>query len=301
VKSQRSDIWTDISVIRDIRGRNVFGFTGLAAARGIQYTTRQEVQMNGERIRRGFTLIEMLAVIAIIAILAGIVFKMMTFANRKAADAKTIAILEKVANALAEFKAEYGQYPPVVSNACPLSGPVSGRTDVNGATHPADCRVCYSFFPKMPANRNFESQVAYLKAYTNYNASTIYGYGLVGFLMERGISIYSVPPSGVVKVGDMAQWVPDTARDQRAKRRWSPFLENVIGGPYDDLKLQILSGQGSAYFNMFYTIYDGYYPNEKPIVYKCDPPYQTYELWAAGPDRVYGTSDDTHRATWDNK
>jgi prepilin-type N-terminal cleavage/methylation domain-containing protein len=255
--------------------------------------------MNGERIRRGFTLIEMLAVIAIIAILAGIVFKMMAFANRKASEARTIAILEKVANALTEFKAEYGQYPPVASNACPFSGTHYHPEDPY--QQKVDCRVCYSFFCNIPENKNFQSQVTYLKAHAaDYDTnSTVYAYGLVAFLVERAVE--GLPPENNLKAGDMAQWVPDTGRDLRAKMRWKPFVESVTNGPYLDLTIRKLSGQNTDYRNKYYTIYDGYSPNHLPIMYKSDPPYQTYELWAAGPDRRYGTADDTHKGTWDNK
>jgi len=62
---------------------------------------------------KGFTLIEMLVVCLIIVILAGLVFRMTTMISLKNAEAETKRRLEMVANALEEFKAIYGKYPPV--------------------------------------------------------------------------------------------------------------------------------------------------------------------------------------------
>ena len=64
---------------------------------------------------QGFTLIEMMIVMLVIIVLAGMVFKLMGVAGAKNEEANTKATLQKVANALEEYRAIYGKYPPVYS------------------------------------------------------------------------------------------------------------------------------------------------------------------------------------------
>ena len=58
-----------------------------------------------------FTLIELLATIAIIAVLAGIVMAGLSFASRRSIEAQTIARMEQFQIALEEYKKDYGVYP----------------------------------------------------------------------------------------------------------------------------------------------------------------------------------------------
>ena len=60
--------------------------------------------------RKGFTLIELMVVIMIMAILAGIVFGIMGFAARKAASARAMADLQQIKNALERYRLDYGGY-----------------------------------------------------------------------------------------------------------------------------------------------------------------------------------------------
>jgi type II secretion system protein G len=63
-----------------------------------------------------FTLLELLSVIVIIAVLAGILLGGMNYASRRADEAKTLAIMEEFATALEAFRVDRGYYP-VVSSA----------------------------------------------------------------------------------------------------------------------------------------------------------------------------------------
>jgi len=63
--------------------------------------------------KKGFTLIEMLVVVLIIAILMGIAYRILGFGKGAAERAATIKNLELLRHAIEEYRAIYGQYPPV--------------------------------------------------------------------------------------------------------------------------------------------------------------------------------------------
>ncbi|MCL1921041.1 MAG: prepilin-type N-terminal cleavage/methylation domain-containing protein [Kiritimatiellaeota bacterium] len=66
---------------------------------------------------KGFTLVELMVVVAVIAVLSGLTFRLMSAAALAKRRAETIARMEKLQNALSGFYAEYGMYPPVTFEA----------------------------------------------------------------------------------------------------------------------------------------------------------------------------------------
>ncbi len=73
--------------------------------------------------RSSFTLVEMLAVMAIIAIIAGIIVAGSTYAQRQADRQRALAGLEKVKFAIEEYRATMGQVPNSTYN-----GPMTNET-----------------------------------------------------------------------------------------------------------------------------------------------------------------------------
>ena len=69
---------------------------------------------------RGFTLVEVLMVVLIISVLAGLVLGISGYANRKAARSQAEAQLQKLGMLFDEFKLEEGYYP--FSTASSASG-----------------------------------------------------------------------------------------------------------------------------------------------------------------------------------
>ena len=65
--------------------------------------------------RKCFTLLELLSVIGIIAIVAGIILGGMSYAGRRADQAKTISLMTQLEMALDAFKQDRGYYPPMAS------------------------------------------------------------------------------------------------------------------------------------------------------------------------------------------
>jgi len=62
--------------------------------------------------RRGFTLVEMMVVIIVIAILAGLLLPAIGGAVRRAKNAKIALEMSQISQALESYKVEYGEYPP---------------------------------------------------------------------------------------------------------------------------------------------------------------------------------------------
>ncbi|MFZ4695513.1 MAG: prepilin-type N-terminal cleavage/methylation domain-containing protein [Verrucomicrobiia bacterium] len=66
---------------------------------------------------KGFTLIELMTVMSIIIILAGLVVGISSYANRSAIESRTKAEIKAMETALEAYKADYGAYPPLDQNA----------------------------------------------------------------------------------------------------------------------------------------------------------------------------------------
>lgn len=78
--------------------------------------------------RNGFTLIELMAVITIIVILAGLVVGGMGFVNERQASEKAKVQIALLSKALEEYKLDNGEYPPT-SNS---TNGTQSVTDTNG-------------------------------------------------------------------------------------------------------------------------------------------------------------------------
>ncbi len=78
------------------------------------------------RKKAGFTIVELLAVVAVMAILAGIVLGIAGYAARRASDAQARADLEKLRNALEEYRLYAARYPQAnMTNNVQWSGFIS--------------------------------------------------------------------------------------------------------------------------------------------------------------------------------
>lgn len=93
----------------------------------------------------GFTLIEILAVISIIAILSAIGIGLASVASARKAEARTEAVLSRLRAALEEVKLKHGYYP---------------QSD-------ATCLIKFEQNPTLDANKVITSAVAYPAAYVN--------------------------------------------------------------------------------------------------------------------------------------
>jgi general secretion pathway protein G len=91
--------------------------------------------------RSGFTLIEVLIVIVVIAILAAIVVPRLLGAGREAREASLRAHLQEIRNAVGLFQAQCGDYPAALTDIMATTAPATGG---NGVTiNTADFRGPY--------------------------------------------------------------------------------------------------------------------------------------------------------------
>lgn len=74
--------------------------------------------MKSRKTAPGFTLLELLTVLAIIVLVAALGVLGFQFINQKALLSKTKVELKQLATALEKFKAEYGDYPESIDAEC---------------------------------------------------------------------------------------------------------------------------------------------------------------------------------------
>jgi len=76
--------------------------------------------------RKGFTLIEVLIVIVVIAVLASIVIPRLLGAGRQAKEASLRAHLQELRNSIGLFQSHTGTYPAALADIMGNAAPVSG-------------------------------------------------------------------------------------------------------------------------------------------------------------------------------
>lgn len=210
--------------------------------------------------RRAFTLIEMLLVIVIIAILSGFVFSMVRMVGRHADRAKTRRTIEMLANAIEEFRAEYGKYPPV---------PVYEDPDTELPGQP----LYYEYVHRDGVDEDRINGIA-------ANDGPLFTFGLLSFLVPRYSDDHATnSPSSALKT---SQWKTynegedDRPRDLRATQRFKPYVDPILSGHWPERSVA-----GYTYNNYRVTVRDAW---DRDLKYRSNPPYETYRLWSVGPD-----------------
>ena len=239
------------------------------------------------RRRGGFTLIEMLVVVLIMALLMGLLVRHMRNADDRANRAATTKTIEQVSAALEEFFAEYGQYPPVPiykGDGCqpiyfefpveylppdPREGdPLLGTPNLSGTQYIANSDLNPLSDPDL--------------------TQRLFTLGLVSFLVPRyGTVITNSPWFGANPSGfgnPNAQWMfhnpaggADQQRDLAAIARWAPFLEGVIQPAPEADMTHFNELLGRSWINQGRTILDAW---GAPLRYESVPPHQSYKLWS---------------------
>jgi prepilin-type N-terminal cleavage/methylation domain-containing protein len=124
---------------------------------------------------RGFTLLELLSVIAIIGVLAALIFPAVGAARRAATKAKTRVLFNQWTVAIENFRGEYGYYPAFHSSN--LVNPVGQSSDL-GALH--------LFHDVLAAKRRDGSALPGLSSSTNGQFPEAQNRKLIPFLTFAG-------------------------------------------------------------------------------------------------------------------
>ena len=91
-----------------------------------------EIAAVGDRLPRehaAFTLIELMVVVTIIAVLAGLTIGTLGYVNRKGAESRARAEVAAIATAVDNYKLEFGSYPS--NNTTALFKELTGQGSVN--------------------------------------------------------------------------------------------------------------------------------------------------------------------------
>ena len=239
----------------------------------------------------GFTLVEMLVVILLIAVLAGIVFRMTSMANEQSAKAVTLARLAKLQAAIEEFYAEYGRYPPVPYYPNRFYNDIPQDQMVQPVLFEYPDSVNLSLTGKAGQVGNADHGATdWLDA---WKKAPLFTFGLMSFLLPRynhedlkgfdGFNGGAYLSHELLDPGDYKQWKEyntknkDNPRDIAACRRWWPYISDVL-----DQWERASTGSIGGYTNLYATVLDGW---NHEFYYSSPPPdNQTYELYAISPD-----------------
>lgn len=256
----------------------------------------------------GFTLIEMLVVVLIIVLLAGMVFRMVGAIGKSNDIAETRATIEKVSHALEEFKGIYGTYPqvPFYNGEQPVYYEFPGAR-----TWGQDASIADDVADKIVTRK-----LAKLSVWGGN--CTVFTFGLASFFSPRYNGTAENGPRKLCGVSNkkqedqngVEQWgafnsrvgtyVGDSERDLNAVRRILPCLGGRLGPDnrvqdwgclysWERERHDPFGGPKDMVTNACRTLIDAW---KHELHYVSMPPYESYKLWSNGPDGVSGTSDD---------
>lgn len=234
-----------------------------------RFSTASRAKAAGRRA--GFSLIELLTVVVIILILAGVLYRISGYVTQRAGRARAAYELELLRNALDEYYAIYGHYPPGRGADFTDTANIVGRNRYPGSWGYYEERYPGS----MPTQQDVD--------WNNL--------GLVYYLREQFTA--ASDSDGRASDGAIREY----------ERRIKPFLDDLT--ILTDFSLR--DGRGSVpgeagtlpYSNRVVVLRD---PFGSEWAYKAvpddSPEPQSYILYSKGPDREDGTADDIGRDRW---
>ena len=164
----------------------------------------QPDQHDGRKLR-GFTIVELLIVIAVIILLLSILIVAVNAATRTAQSANTLTLMNSMKQALVRFKADIGYYPPLFG---PPPGPGFGGSspDFLRQLFPPPNRALLSDQEYRERIQDWWSSAAmaeYLLGYGNHEQD---GYGIVPANEPIRRWDQETPPTGIRHPGSDGVW-----------------------------------------------------------------------------------------------
>ncbi|PJC55947.1 hypothetical protein CO026_02950 [Candidatus Kaiserbacteria bacterium CG_4_9_14_0_2_um_filter_41_32] len=173
--------------------------------------------------QRGFTLIELLVTIAVIGILASIVYSNLSSTGGVGRDAKRKADLRNMQSAIEQYKNKKGVYP---SEGC-----VVGSDGFSGEN---DCLAYISglapeFISVLPHDPKRLTNVGY--AYTTNSAGTVYKLMAVGTVESETVTsdseFKSCDTSGICPTSGSGVCSPSNSRYQKSYAVWGGYADGA--------------------------------------------------------------------------
>ena len=119
------------------------------------------------RNKKGFTLVELLVVISIIGLLAGMIIVNITVVRQKSRDSKRKADLASIQAALEMYNDQNSSYPMVAASCANVSSYLQSKNTADWVASPVITPEYISILPKDPINRD-ESFYGYCSNGTDY-------------------------------------------------------------------------------------------------------------------------------------
>lgn len=283
-----------------------------------QRSTPNASLVERESRKAAFTLIEMLIVVLVVVLLAGMTMRMAGVVARNNAISSTRAKVEKVAMACEEFKAIYGKYPPVSfypDGSQPLEFEFSTMMGLGGDSVAKTLvgtkqgrEVQWGDGDKQAKFFTFGLLSYFLPRYNGmaYDGSDPDGYP-VQFAGVNTETNERYSKNALKQYSDYNKFADgkvrgDTERDLTAVRRILPILGGKL--KFDGTKVESfgmirsdpvtrkskgVSGVPDVYTNKIYRILDDW---DNALRYSSLPPYETFEIRSAGLDGTFDTRDD---------
>lgn len=162
---------------------------------------------------RGFTIIELLIVIVVIAILAGVSIASFNGMQQKARNTQTINAVSAYIDALHLYKVDFGQYPPVNSclgNQYDVTGCDTGGYVVNGGGFNTSYLSTYlgTNVPMPASNRGL-----YYTGRSIGGAFYVWNSASYGGTNNGGIGLYYQGSTQCPSVGGLTATSPSTYED----------------------------------------------------------------------------------------
>ena len=257
----------------------------------------RETQVNRDR-RTAFTLVELMVVVAIISILIGGVFRLLSAVGEKNKEAVTATRMERLQNALSGYYAVYGAYPPVMQFESPdpeQRRDPEDRTkiekDPDGFTWQSSNRAAHSQslayeFPTVKGLDDYIEHVFEGKAKSAGKAFPInmektsdswyqiqlFKYGLLSYLLPRAHLAWGTEDryEDLFKSPQWTRTVPaegigklvktQLADENNTVARWLPNFEKIVCGGETVMGVNINEPQTGVMFSNIYTPANGGVP-----------------------------------------
>ena len=153
--------------------------------------------------RRGFTLIEVLVVIVVIAILAGLVLSTAGYIQKKSARSRAEAEVAALSAALESYKVEYGAYP--TSGA---AGPDGSRTLYQALSYSNESLNPSGKIFFEPKNTMLDGTNSRTTTYFVDPFGNAYNYVFPGDTTRSGTNFFDLwTTAGANPPGDVDQWI----------------------------------------------------------------------------------------------